>query len=69
VEYLQNEGDIFTLQMILGHSSLDMIRHYQQLAKTDTKNAHRRASPADKVEIVTGKNMAMWFPNPILIAY
>lgn len=48
VEYLRNEGDIFTLQMILGRSSLDMVRNYLQLAKADAKNAHRRASPADK---------------------
>ena len=48
VEYLRNEGDIFTLQMILGHSSLDMVRNYLQLAKADAKNARRRASPTDK---------------------
>lgn len=48
VEYLRNEGDIFTLQMILGHESLDMVRRYLQLAKADTINAHRRSSPADK---------------------
>jgi len=51
VEYLRNDGDIFTLQMILGHTSLDMVRHYLQLAKSDTKNAHRRASPADKWKV------------------
>ena len=48
VEYLRNDGDIFTLQMILGHSSLDMVRHYLQLVKADAKNAHRKASPTDK---------------------
>lgn len=48
IEYLRNEGDIFTLQAILGHSSLDMVRHYLQLVKADTKTAHRRSSPADK---------------------
>lgn len=48
IQYLRNDGDIFTLQMILGHESLDMIRRYIQLAKTDATNAHRRSSPADK---------------------
>lgn len=48
VEYLRNDGDLFTLQMILGHNSMDKVMHYLQLAKADTKNAHRRASPVDK---------------------
>lgn len=48
VQYLRNDGDIFTLQMILGHESLDMVRRYLQLAKADAVNAHRRSSPADK---------------------
>jgi integrase/recombinase XerD len=47
VQYLRNDGDIFTLQMILGHESLDMVKRYLQLAKTDATNAHRRSSPAD----------------------
>ncbi|HOZ37313.1 MAG TPA: tyrosine-type recombinase/integrase [Anaerolineaceae bacterium] len=47
VQYLRNDGDIFTLQMILGHESLDMVRFYLQLANSDAVNAHRRSSPAD----------------------
>jgi integrase/recombinase XerD len=47
VEYLRNEGCIFTLQMILGHSSLELVQHYIRLAKADAKNSHRRVSPAD----------------------
>jgi integrase/recombinase XerD len=48
VEYLRNGGDVFTLQMILGHASLEMVRTYAKLAAMDLKNAHQRASPADK---------------------
>jgi hypothetical protein len=53
VENLRNEGNIFSLQMILGHNSLDMVRNYLQPAKADTENTHRRASPADKWKLCT----------------
>lgn len=47
ITYLRSQGDIFTLQMLLGHGTLDMVRHYAQIAQTDVEDAHRRASPAD----------------------
>jgi hypothetical protein len=38
---------VFTLQTLLGHGSLDMVRHYARIAQVDVEQAHRRASPAD----------------------
>jgi len=45
--YLRSGGDIFTLQEMLGHGSLDMVRHYALVAQVDVEQAHRKASPAD----------------------
>ena len=47
--YLLNGGDIFSLQRILGHSSLASVRTYLNLFAGDVKKQHQRFSPVDNI--------------------
>jgi integrase/recombinase XerD len=51
VSFLRNGGDVFSLQRLLGHSSLEMTRHYCELADVDVKKAHLSASPVDNLSL------------------
>lgn len=49
VMFLRNGGDVFSLQRILGHSSLEVLRGYVNLAQSDISRVHQRSSPADNL--------------------
>lgn len=55
VRYLMNGGDVFTLQKILGHTSLEMTRKYVSLASGDVKEKHRQFGPIDNLGLVEMK--------------
>jgi site-specific recombinase XerD len=48
--YLRNGGDLFTLQIMLGHSNLETTRRYaSSLGAEDMIRVHARASPVDNL--------------------
>lgn len=52
VLYVRNGGDSFSLQEILGHSTLEMTRRYVNLASRDVAEQHKKFSP---METLLGK--------------
>jgi site-specific recombinase XerD len=49
--YLVAGGDVFTLQNILGHTTLEMTRRYVALASSQVNLQHRRFSPMDRLDM------------------
>lgn len=47
--YLINGGDVFSLQQILGHTTLEMVRRYVSLASVHVAVQHRKYSPMDQI--------------------
>ena len=50
-------GDIFSLQRILGHSSLEMVKVYVNLALSDVSQQHRKFSPVDNIALAENKKV------------
>jgi site-specific recombinase XerD len=47
-EYLRNGGNLLSLQRLLGHSSLGMVKRCASIAESDLARQHEGASPADR---------------------
>lgn len=45
LNYILNGGDPYSLQMILGHSTMDMVKRYLYLSNRDISAVHNRVSP------------------------
>ncbi len=49
--FLINGGDVFSLQQILGHSTLEMVRRYVNLASSHIVIQHQKFSPLDRINL------------------
>ena len=47
--FLQNGGDIYTLQQILGHTSLEMVKRYVHFTPGKLQSKHAKCSPLDRL--------------------
>jgi site-specific recombinase XerD len=49
VLFLRNGGNVYALQQIMGHETLDTIRIYLKIAEADINAAHKTASPVQNL--------------------
>ena len=51
INFITNGGDVFSLQQILGHTILEMVRNYVNLASEFAMTKSRRFSPLDNLDV------------------
>lgn len=51
LNYLVNGGDVFSLQQILGHTTLEMVRRYVSMTSAHIVTQHQRYSPVDQLNL------------------
>jgi site-specific recombinase XerD len=51
ISFLRNGGNAYTLQIILGHSSMEMVKNYLNIAQADIQSVHRLASPVANMRL------------------
>ncbi|MCK4724770.1 MAG: tyrosine-type recombinase/integrase [Anaerolineales bacterium] len=47
INYLRNGGDPWSLQIMLGHTTMEMVKNYLEIASADLEKSHQKASPVD----------------------
>jgi site-specific recombinase XerD len=62
INYLLNGGDPYTLQKILGHTTMDMVKRYLDLVKEDLGRMHQKASPVENWRLV-GRGATPFLPE------
>jgi site-specific recombinase XerD len=51
IQFLRNGANLFSLQQMTGHSSLEVLRGYVALAQSDLNIAHQKFSPVDNMNL------------------
>jgi integrase/recombinase XerC/integrase/recombinase XerD len=51
IQFLRNGANLFSLQQMTGHSSLEVLRGYVALAESDLRIVHQKFSPVDNLDL------------------